>query len=128
LQHQGQVEAVAYSPDGQSVVTGSFDGTVRVWNTTTGQSLGAALRHQGPVRAVAFSPDGRTILTGSDDKTARLWQPPAPLQGDVKRMVLWIQVETGMELDAGGVVHVLDAPTWQERRQGLQELGGPPLP
>jgi hypothetical protein len=35
-------------------------------------------------------------------------------------------VLTGMELDAGGAVQVMDAPTWRERRRRLDELGGPP--
>jgi WD40 repeat protein len=77
---------------------------------------------------VAYSPDGKTILTGSRDKTARLWTPPAPVEGEVERMALWTQVMTGLELDADGVARVLDAPTWQRRRQRLQELGGSPSP
>ena len=60
--------------------------------------------------------------------TARLWTPPAPVEGEVERMVLWTQVLTGLELDADGVARVLDAATWQKRRRRLDELGGPPLP
>ena len=77
---------------------------------------------------MAYSPDGKTLLTGSRDKTARLWTPPAPVEGEVERMVLWTQVLTGLELDADGVARVLDAATWQERRRPLDERGGPPLP
>jgi hypothetical protein len=39
----------------------------------------------------------------------------------------WAQVITGFEVDELTVVHVLDAATWQKRRQRLQELGGPPV-
>jgi tetratricopeptide (TPR) repeat protein len=73
LQHQDGVYAVAFSPDGQTVLTGSRDGTARLWAAGTGQPLGPPLHHQGRVQAVAFSPDGQTVLTGSEDKTARLW-------------------------------------------------------
>jgi tetratricopeptide (TPR) repeat protein len=51
---------------------------------------------------------------------------PTPLEGEVDRIVLWTQVMTGMELDDNGVVRVLDAETWQDRRQRLEKRGGPP--
>ena len=64
---------MAFSPDGQTALTGSDDKTARLWDVTTGQPRGAALKHEGLVYAVAFSPDGQTALTGSWDNTARLW-------------------------------------------------------
>jgi len=71
--HEGVVEAVAFSPDGKTVLTGSFDRTARLWDVATGLPVGRPLVHQGFVEAVAFSPDGKTVLTGSFDRTARLW-------------------------------------------------------
>ena len=70
----GMVIAVAFSPDGQTALTGSWDNTARLWDVKTGQPRGAALKHDEIVLAVAFSPDGKTALTGSVDKTARLWE------------------------------------------------------
>jgi WD40 repeat protein len=128
MRHQGAVEAVAFSPDGRLALTGSPDKTARLWDPTRGSPVGPPLAHPHPVSVVAFSPDGRTFLTGGQDKTARLWRVPAPVEGDVKRIVLWIQVHTGSELDADGKVRSLDAPTRQQRRQRLEELGGAPLP
>jgi WD40 repeat protein len=72
--HQGQVNAVAFSPDGKTLLTGSRDGTARLWLAANGQPIGQGLRHQGWVGAVAFSPDGRAVVTGSKDGTARLWR------------------------------------------------------
>ena len=42
------------------------------------------------------------------------------------RIMLWPQVITGLEVDELTTLRVLDAATWQQRRQRLQELGGPP--
>ena len=120
----------AFSPDGTTVLTGSEDGTARLWDASTGQPIGPPFRHGGPLRlgSVAFSPDGRTALTGSLDQTARFWPLPEPIPGDVGRVRLWASVLTGLELDDDQVVRVLDARAWQERRQRLEERGGSPLP
>jgi WD40 repeat protein len=73
LPHHGRVLAVAYSPDGQTFLTGSMDRSAQLWDAATGQPLGPPLAHDGEVQAVAFSPDGKTVLTGSKDKMARRW-------------------------------------------------------
>jgi WD40 repeat protein/tRNA A-37 threonylcarbamoyl transferase component Bud32 len=128
LAHKQAVLAVAFSPDGRTLLTGSWDATGRLWDAATGKPIGPPLPHQQPVTAVAFSPDGRTVLTASADKTARLWDVQSPVAGDVERITLWVQVVTGMELDSDGVVQVLDGPTWQQRRQRLDALGGRLMP
>ena len=61
------------SPDGTRIVTGSDDGTVRLWDTATQKPVGRTMGHGGPVNSVIVSPDGERILTASHDKTARLW-------------------------------------------------------
>src|SRR5439155_527096 len=73
LPHRGPVTAVAFGPDGRSAVTGSRDGTARLWELAAPPVRPALLRHAGHVRVVAFSPDGRTAVTGGDDGVARLW-------------------------------------------------------
>jgi hypothetical protein len=50
------------------------------------------------------------------------------IQGDPERIMLWPQVITGLEVDDLTAVRVLDAKTWQERKDRLQKLGGPPVP
>jgi WD40 repeat protein len=69
--HPG-VQAVAFSPDGTQLLTGSEDQTARLWNVATGSEVWQ-LPHQGAVQVVAFSLDGTRLLTGSEDKTARVW-------------------------------------------------------
>lgn len=77
LQHQGPVLAVAYSPDGQTVWTGSEDGTARRWQGDTGTPMGLPIVHPGGVRNLALSPDGQTLGTVSGDSDHRIvWTGP----------------------------------------------------
>src|SRR6266702_4156897 len=70
----GPVDSIALSSDGQRIVSGSSDGTIRVWNATTGETVaGPFSGHSNWVRSVAFSPDGQHIVSGSFDRTIRVW-------------------------------------------------------
>jgi len=71
--HSGGVCCVAFSLDGKRMASGSFDKTIKLWDTATGTELLALKGHSGWVRCVAFSPDGRRLASGSDDKTIKLW-------------------------------------------------------
>ncbi|PPK73917.1 WD40 repeat protein [Methylobacter tundripaludum] len=72
--HDGTVAAIAYSPNGKFIVSGSYDKTLRLWDAKTGEPVGEPLKgHQAGVSSVAFSPDGKLIVSGSYDKTLRLW-------------------------------------------------------
>ncbi|MBE9100446.1 nSTAND1 domain-containing NTPase [Vacuolonema iberomarrocanum] len=72
--HQASVLAVAFSPDGKTIVSGSDDRTLRLWQLD-GTPIGQPFHgHQASVGSVAFSPNGKTIVSGSDDGTVRLWQ------------------------------------------------------
>jgi WD40 repeat protein len=73
--HTVDVNAVAFSPDGQLLATASSDCTARVWDPVTGRHLRTLTGHNDPVRGVAFSPDGQLLATASDDSTARVWDP-----------------------------------------------------
>ena len=71
--HQAAVNAMAFSPDGRIVLTGSSDRTAQLWDAATGAAIAPPLVHQAEIYAVAFSHDGKTVLTGSGDKSARQW-------------------------------------------------------
>jgi WD40 repeat protein len=67
------VTSVAFSPDGQYIVSGGYDGTVRIWDLE-GNSIGEPLKgHEKVVTSVAFSSNGQFIFSGSDDGTVRIW-------------------------------------------------------
>ena len=62
------VRSVSFSGDGKLIVSGSRDGTVRVWNAVSGECvLGPLEGHTGVVKSVSFSGDGKLIVSGSDD-------------------------------------------------------------
>jgi hypothetical protein len=73
--HTARIHAIAFTPDGARAVSASYDGTLRVWDTSNGKEL-AQFKHDGAVCALAMSPGGKRVLTGGADKTIRLWQLP----------------------------------------------------
>jgi WD40 repeat protein len=79
LDHDDSVTAVAFSPDGTRVATGSGamlgrrgGGSARVFDAATGTEI-CRLDHDDSVTAVAFSPDGTRVATGRSDRSARVW-------------------------------------------------------
>ena len=73
LRKEAGVTSVTVSPDGRRVVTGSSDGSVKVWDTSRGQYLLTLEGHTAAVTAVRFSPDGRTLATADQAGGVRIW-------------------------------------------------------
>jgi WD40 repeat protein len=71
--HEGTVRSVAFSPDGQFIVSSSDDKTVRVWDVITGAERYTMHGHKDTVNSVAFSPNGQLVVSGLDDNTVRVW-------------------------------------------------------
>lgn len=67
------VNAIAISPDGNTLASGGDDKNIKLWDLNTKKFLTSLLGHSQPVTSVAFSPNGQILATASDDKTIKLW-------------------------------------------------------
>ncbi|WP_426531805.1 hypothetical protein [Bradyrhizobium sp. McL0615] len=73
LGHKRQINTLQFSPDGLTLLSGSDDGTLRIWDLNSKVSLRTYDANAGPVRTAEFSSDGKKVLSLSDDGVARLW-------------------------------------------------------
>jgi WD40 repeat protein len=71
--HSDPVNAVALTPDGSCAVSASHDGTLRVWDLSSGDCLHTLVGHSDSVAAVALTPDGSRAVSASRDHTLRVW-------------------------------------------------------
>ena len=72
--HEKGVSSVTFSPDGQRIASGGWDGTVRLWRLD-GDPVGLPFQgHIGVISSVAFSPDGQCLVSGGVDGALRLWR------------------------------------------------------
>ena len=85
--HIAEVEELAYTADGRSLVSVSSDGTIRVWDVSDAPGRTTLAGHQDSILSACYSPDGTVLATASSDQTIRIWQigstaPPTVLRFD----------------------------------------------
>jgi WD40 repeat protein/tRNA A-37 threonylcarbamoyl transferase component Bud32 len=123
----GQITQLAFSADGNSFLTGLWDlHEVQLWDTATGKPIGPRVHNSEAVTFAAFTADGTRMMSASGNGEFRSQQVPQPLAGDPEHIRCWVEVLTGMELDEQGMIRDLNADALEQRRQRLNEQGGPP--
>lgn len=71
--HAARAQAVEFSPTGDTVASGSLDGTVKIWRQDDGRII-QELKHPAGITSLAYSPDGNYLATGSYDALLRVWR------------------------------------------------------
>jgi len=71
--HTGNVSGLAFSPAGNKLASASHDGTIRLWDTATGQPITTLTGHNDRVTSVVFTPDGARLISGGWDGSVRVW-------------------------------------------------------
>jgi WD40 repeat protein/energy-coupling factor transporter ATP-binding protein EcfA2 len=142
LGYEGQVRSVAFSPDGGRIVSASNDCnlagfcfyTLRLWDASTGASLGEPLRgHLGALYSVVFSPDGSRFVSGGSDGALRLWDAAIgvvmgePLRGHEDSVSSVAFSPDGSRIVSGGedgTLRLWDASTGAALGEPLRGHGG----
>ncbi|EDX78368.1 YD repeat protein [Coleofasciculus chthonoplastes PCC 7420] len=90
LHHQGSVESLAFSRDGQTIVTASLDGMILMWNRQ-GKPIGQLPGHPARVTSIAISQDGQRIASASIDGTVRLWHRQENGMQELPKQQGWVR-------------------------------------
>jgi len=72
--HTGGIMAVAFSPDGKTLASGSVDKSIKLWDVDTGENLATLQGADWPISSIAYSPDGKTIASAEEDDRNNLRQ------------------------------------------------------
>ncbi|QJB25954.1 WD40 repeat domain-containing protein [Limnospira fusiformis SAG 85.79] len=71
--HSAWVYAAAIAPDGKVLASGSYDGTIKIWDLESGSLRQTIAAHASAVASLAIAPDGKHLISGSVDNRVRLW-------------------------------------------------------
>ncbi|KAK6362986.1 hypothetical protein TWF730_000434 [Orbilia blumenaviensis] len=78
--HTRNTNRVAFSPHDRILASGSYDGTIRLWDTDTGRLLQVLGRHEKAIRTITFSPDGQVLVSGDCGGAVKLWDVAISLE------------------------------------------------
>ena len=71
--HTDCIYAVAFSPDGKTLATSSYDKLIKLWDVATGKEIRTLKDHIDAIYALAFTPDGKRLVSGAADRTVKVW-------------------------------------------------------
>ena len=119
--HHSPLTCMAFSPDGNTLATGSRDSEIILWDfPTTQRRQSLTTQHTGPVYSVAFSPDGKTLASGSDDGTLRLWDPHT---GEHKATLRYPDYITSVAYSPDGRILAIGLGSWVNSQIQLLDTG-----
>lgn len=129
--HTGEVLSLAFSPDGSLLVSGSADGTVKLWRVADGSEVRTIKAHHGEVLFLTFSTDGTLIISGGTDQTLKGWRVTdgstawifeytgkmkAMLTAGSRMLLATSELPSGIvklwDVRAGSQVRALEDPCW----------------
>jgi len=113
LDHASRFRLAAFTPDGRHVLIGSDVGASRFWDLDSGKPLGAPLDADAFILAARFDPVTGEAITASEGVTLQRRSLPRPLHGDSETIAFHIQATTGLRLESGGGIQVIDLTAWR---------------
>ena len=122
--HTALVKGVAFSPDGKTIVSGSENSTIQLWDVDIAAYKVTLIGHPEPVKCVTFSPDGKTIASGGEDSEIRLWNAhTGELERTLSGHTLWV-ISVAFSPDGNtiasggweGNIHLWDAETGAHKK------------
>lgn len=122
--HKHEIFSLAFSPDGKKLASGSFDGTTRIWDSSTWQVLHELAGHGNWVSAVAFSPDGKILVSAGIDRRIQIWDAETganlfTTQEHAKGVLSLAYSPDGKHMASGGLegkILIYETQTWQVQK------------
>jgi len=130
-----RIKCLAYNPDGKSLVSGDWDGTIRFWDVSSGKITQRITGHVKAVHSLAFSPDGSVLASAGADNTLRQWKVSTgqELRLVMKKEKAWAGLCLALSPDgkiiagAGGqedgLIHLFAADTGKELKHFEGQVG-----
>lgn len=123
--HNAPVKCMAVSPDGRTVISGSGDGMLILWDLAIGRPIRTFHGHEGGVSTVNWSPDGRSVISAGPDRMVKLWDVSSAREvrrflghtDDITQAVLSPDGQTAVSFSCDSTIRFWDVARGSELRQ-----------